>query len=425
MSEEKTYRIVELRAENIKRLKAVTIKPSGSLVQITGKNGNGKTSVLDAIWWAIEGASHIQAQPIRKGADKAIIRLDMGEIIITRKFKAKGDGHATEVVVETADGARFPTPQKILDSLYSTLTFDPLEFARMKPADQFDALRSFVPGFDFAKHKAEQDGDFARRTEHNRAAREAKAAAEIITVPDGTPEESVDESALLTQLQNAAATNSEIQQRADRRAATAKRISDSELQVSDLKKQIEALELLIASDRKKLETADPLPDPVDITALRTAVDQAKATNANVAKLLQKRALTAKAAQETKAADELTARMEAREKAKQDLIAAAKMPVEGLSLGDGVVLYNGLPFEQASDAEQLRASLAITMSANPRLRVIRVRDGSLLDDDAMKVVSEMAEKSGYQVWIERVDSSGKIGFVIEDGEVKSVNQGELL
>ena len=78
---EKPLRIVALTAENVKRLTAVHIEPQGNVVQITGRNRQGKTSVLDAIWWAIEGASHIQASPIHKGADKARIRLDLGEIL--------------------------------------------------------------------------------------------------------------------------------------------------------------------------------------------------------------------------------------------------------------------------------------------------------------------------------------------------------
>jgi hypothetical protein len=79
--------------------------------------------------------------------------------------------------------------------------------------------------------------------------------------------------------------------------------------------------------------------------------------------------------------------------------------------------NGHPFVQASDAEQLRASIAIAISMNPQIRVIRVRDGSLLDEDSIKLVAELAEANDCQVWLERVDSSGKIGFVLEDGHVK--------
>ena len=59
--------IVELRAENVKRLSAVTIRPTGPVVEITGKNEAGKSSVLDSIWMALGGAEvpvqAIQALP--------------------------------------------------------------------------------------------------------------------------------------------------------------------------------------------------------------------------------------------------------------------------------------------------------------------------------------------------------------------------
>lgn len=129
-------KIISLQAENVKRLTAVSITPDGNLVQITGRNGQGKTSVLDAIWWALEGAANIQAEPIRKGADEARIRLDLGEYVVTRTFTRKdGGGFTTGIAVESADGARFPSPQKMLDKLLGSLSFDPLDVARPEVMD--------------------------------------------------------------------------------------------------------------------------------------------------------------------------------------------------------------------------------------------------------------------------------------------------
>src|SRR3990172_1148857 len=99
-------KILKLTAENIKRLIAVEITPDGNLVQITGKNGNGKTSVLDAIWWALAGKKPIQSKPIRNGAHSAMITLVLGdpssedqkkrrELTITRTFTLEDDGDYT------------------------------------------------------------------------------------------------------------------------------------------------------------------------------------------------------------------------------------------------------------------------------------------------------------------------------------------
>ena len=95
-----------------------------------------------------------------------------------------------------------------------------------------------------------------------------------------------------------------------------------------------------------------------------------------------------------------------------------MPVPGVAFDDGAVLLDGLPFDQASDAQQLRASIAIASAMNPKLRVIRVRDGSLLDKDSMALLAEFAETNDMQVWIETVQSGRPGAIVIEDGMVAS-------
>ena len=115
-----------------------------------------------------------------------------------------------------------------------------------------------------------------------------------------------------------------------------------------------------------------------------------------------------------------------EKLKQ--IKDAKYPLQGLSVSDsGDVLLEGLPFEQAASAEQLRASVAIGLALNPKLRVLLIRDGSLLDEDSLALLCKMAEDADAQVWLERVGTDGDVSVVIEDGMVKAEapEEGKLL
>lgn len=183
-------KIIALEAENLKRLTAVRIEPNGNLVQITGKNGQGKTSVLDAIWWALAGTSNVQTTPIRKGEERATISLDLGKLKVLRKFIAQDDGsYTTSITVENGEGARFQSPQKMLDALVGQLSFDPLEFSRMKPADQVQALRSLVRDFDFDAAAVEHKADFDERTIQNRKAKDCQAAADVLGqgLPDEIP----------------------------------------------------------------------------------------------------------------------------------------------------------------------------------------------------------------------------------------------
>lgn len=156
-------KIVKLTAENVKKLRAVEITPAGEIVNITGRNGQGKTSVLDSIWWALAGTSHIQAKPIRKGETKARIRLDLGELIVERRFSDAG----STLFVENAEGARYSSPQKMLDALLGELSFDPLAFARMDGKKQFDELRRVVKlEVDLGKLDGLNRADYERRPDH-------------------------------------------------------------------------------------------------------------------------------------------------------------------------------------------------------------------------------------------------------------------
>lgn len=426
-------KILSLQAENVKRLKAVEIRPNGNLVEITGRNGQGKTSCLDAIWWALAGTKHIQSEPIRKGADEARIRLDLGEIKITRSFRRKGDEQPSTLVVESAEGARFPSPQNMLDALVGALSFDPLAFTRLDGKGKFDALRKFVPGVDFDQIAAEQKSDFQARTDVNRRAKEARAAAESIQIPADTPETSIDETALVQALENAGEENRLLEQRKARREQVARDIAQSQAdakkyreEIRQLQHQIEILEsdATLADQeavelQKKLDDAGPLPCAVETTSIRQQIESARRTNALVAKRAERAAYQAKAKKLEEDSEAITARMRAREEAKQKAVASAKMPIPGLEFGEGEVLLNGVPFEQGSDAEQLRASIAIAMAMNPKLRVIRVRDGSLMDSDSKEILSAMAAEADCQVWIETVGGSGPAAIVIEDGMVKTV------
>lgn len=424
-------KIIALEAENVKRLKAVRIEPTGPLVEIAGKNGQGKTSILDAIYWAICGTKHIQSKPIRDGEEEARISLDLGEIKVTRRFRTtkKGDV-ATEVVIENEAGARFPSPQAMLDALTGELAFDPLAFARAPAKQQFDMLRKFVPEVDFDAIDAANKADFQKRTDVNRRAKEARAAADQIgMIPEDV--RPVDEDALVEALDKAGQENATLEQRKARReqiADEARRLraraetyaeqaAEFRRKAADLDKHTDDARAAAADLEKRLADAGPLPDPVDTAPIRAQLAAAKDTNALVAKAVERKRLQERARGLEDEAEALTKAMEQRNADKQKAIAAAQMPVEGLSFGEGEVLLNGVPFEQGSDAEQLRASVAIAAAMNPKLRVIRVRDGSLLDDDAMKALEQLAAERDLQCWIERVgEHTGKFGVVIRDGMV---------
>lgn len=461
-------KIVRLEAENIKRIQAVQIKPDGNVVEITGRNGQGKSSILDSIWWCLSGRSAIQSAPIRKGADKARIELDLGAITVRRTFrKVEDGGFTTSIIVEAEDGARYPSPQRMLDKLMGELSIDPLAFMRMDSKAQLEMLRGFVTGFDFDDHDRQQRADYEQRTIENRRAKELRSQAAGMVVPEDLPAEPIDEAALTDELAQAGEHNGQIEARSANRQAARETIQRLEAErdavaeaipkrqaaieqrrtaaVAEAERQIEALRAKIiainaaadeeatnlhdeaAEDRarldgeieglqKRLDEAGPLPTPIDVHGLRERIAAARTANMGIAARQRLRDAEAQAEAAESRSAALTQAMADRDAAKTAAIAAAKLPVDGIEFGPDGLLLNRLPLDQASDAEQLRISVAIAMAMHPKLRVIRVRDGNVLDADGMKLLADLAERNDAQVWIETVRSDDRMAFVIEDGRV---------
>lgn len=415
-------RILKLTAENIKKLRTVEITPEGDIVQITGANGSGKSSVLDSIYWALAGKAGISSQPVRIGEERAVITLDLGDITVIRRFGK--DGY-TSLAVE-ANGAEYKSPQTLLDKMLGALTFDPLAFARMAQKAQLAELRRVVAvDVDLDALARENAADFAKRTEINRLIKTSEGMIDMLApVPTEVPVR-VDVNALMERLTQVSADNEKVRvrhevvsgwmQRGDQFQRDAIRNREEAARLLSLadKQDADALEL-IAKAEDQAKTIPPFVDPV---AIRAEIRAATEVNDTV-DLYDKRVKLNEtlAALEAKA-DALTLAMNNRTAQRTEAIAMAHFPVEGLGFTDDGVTYNGLPFDQASSAEQLRVSVALAMAANPTLRVLRIKDGSLLDEHSLAMIAQMAHEQDYQVWIESVDTSGLIGIVMEDGQVR--------
>lgn len=432
MNAKPTFKIIRFEAENVKRIEAVQVTPDGNLIELTGRNGNGKSSILDAIFMALGGKSAIPHKPIRDGEQSARVHLDLGDLKVTLKLTAREDGtYAHVLIVESADGARYASPQNILDALVGALAFDPLEFTRMKAKDQFDTLRGFVLGFDFDANLRDRKEAFDTRTEVNRDLKNLKSQVAGIAVPEDTPDGEIDVTALTAELQQVGEHNASIEQR----KANRERLADEtvrcraeadahDVQAADYRRLAEeaeakAVELRAKADDndKRLAAAGPLPSQMDAADIRAKIDRANIVNAAVRDKVRRDRLIAEAHVLEQQSTSLTTEIERLDAVKATAIAGADMPIEGLGFADDYVTLNGLPFDQASSAEQLRASIAIAIATNPRLRVLIVRDGALLDSESMQIVAEMAEKNDVQVWIETVTSGRPSALVIEAGRIR--------
>jgi prefoldin subunit 5 len=157
---------------------------------------------------------------------------------------------------------------------------------------------------------------------------------------------------------------------------------------------------------------------LNVDEITDQIASAGTTNRRIRDHHQREELSKQAKAAEKESEALTAKIEAIDAKKSELLYSAPFPVQGLAFTDSGVTYNEIPFSQASSAEQLRVSVAMGLAMNPKLRVMLIRDGSLLDDEGMKMLAKFAEENNAQIWIERVADKGGVGVVIEDGQIEA-------
>ncbi len=407
--------ITRLEVENIKRVNAVTITPDGAIVEITGRNGQGKSSVLDSIAYGLGGKDEIPSQPIRKGAAKAQIVIELDDKIVTRRWSKGGN---TTLTVESKDGAKFSSPQALLDSLTGDLTFDPLAFRRMSPREQVATLKN-VAGLDFADLDRQRQEAYDERTIVNRTLKDANGT--LANTPEvEAPAEAVGMAGLIIEQNEATQqqhendkvrTNHEAWKTESDRLIGLRNEAAATLKALDAK-----IEDAHANCAKIVEQIDQLQTP-DLDAIAVKIAGAEEANEKFRAAARRADLVTQRDDHKSTADKLTEQIDRIDEKKIQTVRDANLPVDGLGFDEHGISLNGLPFDQASSAEQLRVSVAMGVALNPKLRVMLIRDGSLLDKDSLAVLAEMAEKSKTQVWLERVSDGEDVGIVIEDGYVR--------
>jgi hypothetical protein len=430
-------KIIKLTASNVKRLHAVEITPDGNLITIGGRNGAGKSSVLDAIWWGITGGRAIAEVPVRKGEERAVIDIDLGDLKIHRTISPNGDSMLT---LKGADGVKIPSPQAILDGLLGKIGFDPLAFSRQDSPKQYDTLRT-IAGLDFTAIDKKRQDTYDLRTILGREVKTLEGQlAGLREYPD-VPESEKSTDEIMQRWREASAVNEKNQKARNELVAlnhgleSIKRDADGHRRIiKDFEARIEELKVALGIaqntlsayvgeesnakfnvEAKEKEIAAMVDS--DIGPFQAEIKQTEETNRIVRQNQQRKKVAADLALKRKDHSACDSKIENCDIEKRRMIAQAKFPIEGLGFEAGRILFNGIPFDQISSAEQLKVSVAVGIALNPKLKVLLIRDGSLLDDGNLKVLAAMAQEAGAQIWLEKVGTDGDVSVIIEDGRVK--------
>jgi len=422
-------RIIQLNVRNFMGIEAVQIEPDGNLVVLNGANGSGKTSILTAIWALLASKAGLKNidQPVHDGATTAVIEgvIDLGDgetLRITRSFTAAG---GMNIKVMAGDGSMaVRSPETALKKLFTSISFDPLAFSKMKGKEQVEVyLRAVDTELDLDELNVKRAEIFDQRTEINREVTAATATLQGLAESTASADDEEVSGASIMAERDAAQAIIDERERAVRLAQT--RGHEYEM-AKDRVKELEGelARAVILRDEAKadhdaaVDLATALPPAPDTSGFAERLTAIEETNRQIRLAKQRRALEESATANETEARKLTDALDKIDADKRAVIAKVPQIVPGLTFDEEGMIFNGVPLAQASGSERLLVSCQMGIALNPEVRVMTVQDGPLLDEASMKLLNDIADEHDFQVWIERqmgTDAEG-VGFTISEGHV---------
>jgi len=430
MGDKEAVKIASLELENVKRVRAVELAPTeNGLTVIGGRNRQGKTSVLDAIAWALGGDRYRPDRPNRDGAaTPARLHVELSNGLVVERSGSKG---ALKVTDPT--GAR--AGQMLVNDFVSTLAIDLPRFLAGTDKERAEALLQVIGVSDRLK---EIDNRLGRAYEERHTlgqvqVRKAKAAEDMVH-HDDAPEEPVSVAELVREQQDILARNGENQQKRLRaedlasRAELASQAVDRQRDVAaDLERRLaeanaRTAELVAESARAQHDaavsrkTAGQLVDE-STAEVEASIASIEATNELVRENQAKAAAQGEADKLRREYEALDATVDGIRRERLDLLKGADLPLEGLSVSEeGALTYEGAAWSDMSGADQLKVATAVVRRVQPACGFVLVDKLEQFDSESLGAFAEWCEGEGLQVIGTRVSTGDECSVVIEDGRV---------
>lgn len=414
-------KIETITINGFKKLQQFAIDPAGKSVEIKGRNGQGKSSIIDAIWCTLTGKD-VPGVPVNRDSvtAKIVVGLDDGH---TARLSFSSKGNKT-LVVEGPDGEPVKAPATFLENLIGKISFDPFEFVNQTPQKQRAFLQQLL-GLDFADLDSNKAFLLEQKRDIDRDAVAIEREAESLL--DAQNVERVDVSDLVAKQNERAEVIVKGRDAASAVERAESAVESANASVASLEEQISALNARLESAKAHAatEASKVAPLRISLKLLRTqvagmpdnseAIRNAGETNRQAERWAKRKELVERSKAIKGDLDAIKTRIEAVEKERQNRIMDAKFPVPGLTFSVDGVLFNGLPFDSGNQCQSdiLRVGVAIAVAQNPTARIVRIKDGSLLDSSAKAALLAMLEENGFQAFIETVADCDLTAHVIEE------------
>lgn len=402
-------KINELLIENVKRVKAVQFEPSADgLTIIGGRNGQGKTSVLDAIAWALGGNNYKPSVPERDGAlvpPNLHIELSNG-LIVERK------GKNSTLKVTDPNGNK--SGQQLLNEFVSTLALDLPKFINGSDKDKADSLLKILGiGDVLALLDTKENQLYAQRTEVGRIADRKKKAADEMPMYPNVPKEPVSATELIKQQQEILARNGENERKRQAAARYEQMLAEAQIAFDEAKAALQKAEQDCLTARK---SAEDLHDE-STAELEKNLAEIEALNIKIRANSTKEAAEVEANNLQQEYDGLTEQIESVREERNKLLDSAELPLPGLFVKDGKLIYNNMPWDGMSGSDQLKVATAIVRKLNPQCGFVLMDKLEQMDLETLQEFGAWLKQEGLQVIATRVSTGDECSIIIEDGMVK--------
>lgn len=408
-------KINKLEAENIKRVRAVMIEPTADgLTVIGGNNRQGKSSVLDAIMWALGGNKYRPSEAKRQGSTiPPNIRITLSNGFIVER---KGKNGSLKVTDPTGKKAG----QQIIDDFIEQLALDLPKFMGANEKEKAAILLRILGIGDKLAVLEKQETDLynERLTIGRIADQKKKYAEEMIHYPDA-PQELVSAAELIRQQQEILARNGENQKKRTDLAHLQDKKDTLEQAVAALEKEIERKKQALDTVTKEVGVASKsVEDLVDESTaeLEESIANIEETNRRVRANLDKEKAEDEAKEYKAQYDGLTTKIEGIRKERTELLGDADLPLEGLSVEDGRLTYKGQRWDNMAGSEQLIVATAIVRKLNPNCGFVLLDKLEQMDLDTLDEFGKWLEAEGLQAIATRVSTGEECSVIIEDGYV---------